>query len=180
MNQNQTEKLVLERQAAELFADCFAKQFGRKFRFVSHNAPQKPDVTCKLDNSFIDFEIAHLYGSQAEARHILGKSLDPKTLQELFALEQHGDADERLVTALNRILDNKSTKQYDSHHVWLVIRNANPLWSKENVLTNVNKICVPQKHPFEQIWLIADFEGKTGLIPLLANPHGCINETNPS
>ncbi|WP_371185848.1 hypothetical protein [Thalassotalea maritima] len=167
MNQNEKDKLRLERQAAELFADNFARLFDHQLNFTSHNAPQKPDVSYQLDNEPIDFEIAHLYGSQAEAQHILGKSLDAQTQQELYQLEAENNTDQRLVKALNRILCNKSKKQYDSQRVWLVIRNANPLWSKQSILTNVDKINVPRKHPFEQIWLIADFEGKTGLIPLI-------------
>ncbi|MFC3095725.1 hypothetical protein DRW07_07570 [Alteromonas sediminis] len=166
MNHSQTEKLVLERQAAEVFARSYSAQFNCDFSFVSHNMPKKPDVTCKLGTEIIDIEIAHLYGSQAEAQHLLGKSLSNKTIEELICLELTSDPTERFVSALNRILLNKSEKTYDSKRVWLVIRNANPNWTRNAVLNNLEKIQVPSQHCFEQVWFITDVNGDDGLIKL--------------
>ncbi|WP_026376589.1 hypothetical protein [Aestuariibacter salexigens] len=166
MNHNEIDKLGLERQAAELFGQCFAEEFQVQFAFISHNVPRKPDVTCYVDNQLVDIEIAHLYGSQAEAQRILGKSLSKETREELCALERDGDTDLRLIKALNRILSNKSAKRYDSKNVWLVIRNANPNWDKASILGLCDRIHVPASHPFTQIWLLGDFFGASGLIRL--------------
>ena len=165
-NQSQTEKLILERQAAELFSRCYQSQYQVPVSFVAHNVPQKPDVTCRVGERVLDIEIAHLYGSQAEAQLILGRSLDEKTQTELELLEAEQNTDERLVKALNSILANKAQKHYDSALVWLVIRNANPQWERKNIIDNLARITIPQGHPFEQIWLIGDFHGHTGLVPL--------------
>lgn len=170
LNHSQTEKLILERQAAELFARCYETEFKEAVKFISHNVPQKPDVTCRIGNKLIDIEIAHLYGSQAEAQQILGKWLDEKTQGELSALDTETNTDDRLVRALNRILTNKGVKHYDSQFVWLVIRNANPQWERKNIIDNLTRITIPDQHPFKQIWLIGDFSGQTGLVPLIPIP----------
>lgn len=164
MNQNQTEKILLETQAAELFAQCYQAQFNRPVRFVSNNVPQKPDVTCRVGDQRIDIEIAHLYGSQAEAQQILGKSLDSKTQHELSLLEAEGNTDQRLVNALNRILANKASKHYDSDCVWLVIRNVNPQWQRQDIINNLDRLIIPAGHPFKQVWIIGDFAGTSGLV----------------
>jgi len=164
LNNSQSEKITLERQAAEVFAQHYSQTKQCTVTFVSHNVPQKPDVTCCIGKAKIDLEIAHLYGSQAEAKHILGKSLDDKTLNELILLESFGDADSRLINALNRILANKAQKHYDSDEVWLVIRNANSNWHKSDVLKNLGKIQIPARHPFSQVWFIADLLGQTGMV----------------
>lgn len=164
LNQNQTEKILLETQAAELFAQCYAAQFNRSVSLVSNNVPQKPDVTCLVGERRIDIEIAHLYGSQAEAQQILGKSLDCKTQHELSLLEAEGNTDQRLVNALNRILANKASKHYDSECVWLVIRNVNPQWQQQDISNNLDKLTIPKGHPFNQVWIIGDFAGTSGLV----------------
>ncbi|BDX07006.1 hypothetical protein [Planctobacterium marinum] len=164
MNQNQTEKIVLEKQAAELFATCYQREFDVPVSFVSNNVPAKPDVTCRVGNDLVDIEIAHLYGSQAEAQQILGKSLDEKTQAELNLLEAETNTDDRLVRALNRILANKANKHYDGDNVWLVIRNANPQWQRHNIQNNLARISIPDGHPFKQVWLIGDYDGASGLV----------------
>ena len=85
MNGNE-EKIQLEHEAARLFMRLYEQRFGVKMRHIWHNEPARPDVSCYYDEQKLDLEIAHLYGSEAEAMHILGRELGTNTHKELMAL----------------------------------------------------------------------------------------------
>lgn len=148
------EKLRLEHEAAKSFMRRYEKQFGVPVRHIWHNSPRKPDVSCYLNGEKLDLEIAHLYGSDEEAKHLLGRSLSAETLAVLQHLEKTPPA-HRLLEALNLVLLKKSQKRYDSKKVWLVIRNLNPYWKTEEFASHAHLIEQPDKHPFEQIWLLS-------------------------
>ena len=82
-------------------------------------------------------------------------------LADLASLE----SGRKLHTALNRILLNKARKRYHSKRVWLVIRNASPLWNRDDFLPIVRHLKLPHHH-FEKIWLIPDFPGEQELIEI--------------
>lgn len=159
------EKVKLEHEAARLFMRLYEQRFGVAMRHIWHNEPARPDVSCYYDDQKLDLEVAHLYGSEVEAMHILGRELSTNTHQELMALlrtpPQH-----RLITALNRIIKSKAEKKYQTERVWLVIRNANPFWTRRDILQHHNKLNMPRQHPFEQIWLIGDMQGQSGIMAL--------------
>jgi hypothetical protein len=159
------EKIELEHQAAKLFMRLYQHKFGVKMRHIWHNEPAKPDVSCYLEQQKLDLEIAHLYGSEAEAMKILGRELKGGTLEALQSLEQWPVA-ERLLQALDKLIINKAQKSYDSDKVWLVIRNAHPDWHAQELEQTPHLLEIPPKHPFEQIWLVADMTGQAGLVPL--------------
>lgn len=159
------EKIRLEHEAAKLFMRLYEKRFDIKMRHIWHNEPAKPDVSCYFDHQKLDLEIAHVYGSEAEAMQILGRELTENTHRELLAL-QRVPANQRLLGALNRLISNKAEKTYDTEQVWLVIRNANPLWTRQDMLINCEKLHIPKQHPFEQIWIIGDMKGESGLLAL--------------
>jgi hypothetical protein len=163
--QSNSEKRHLEHQAAKQFMRLYEQKTGQMMRHIWHNQPAKPDVSCHLNGQQLDLEIAHLYGSEVEAMHILGRDLDDNTRQELIAL-LGSPTELRLLTALNRILSNKAGKNYDSNHVWLVIRNLNPLWSSKDIKQLYPKLQIPKALPFEQVWLIADQNDNADLIGL--------------
>ncbi len=163
------EKRKLEHQAARLFMRLYEKQFGICFRHIWHNQPRKPDISCYLGEQKLDLEIAHLYGSEQEAMHRLGRELSAQTRHELSHLHST-PPDHRLLEALNRLLVLKSNKRYHTHRVWLVIRNANPLWATRDFEQNSHLIKRIQAHPFEQIWLIGDFEGQDERLLRLDSP----------
>lgn len=165
-NHSDDEKRELEHQAAKLFMRWYEKDTGKHIRHIWHNEPRKPDVSCRLEGERLDLEIAHLYGTEQEAMKILGRQLGQRTRQELKAQEKFSDAHERLLEALNRILSNKAGKCYKSKRVWLVIRNAHPAWQKDEIQTLKHCIQVPADHPFEQIWIVGDFYGKSGIVQL--------------
>ena len=166
MISSEQEKIALEHQAAKLFMRWYEKETGEHIRHIWHNKPQKPDVSCYLNGDRLDLEIAHVYGSEQEAMRILGRNLDEKTKYELQLLEQVADPHQRLLSALNRILTNKAGKSYYSERVWLVLRNANPAWSREEIRDLQHHINVPIEHPFEQIWIVGDMQGETGIVQL--------------
>ena len=159
------EKIALEHQAAKLFMRLYQHKFGIKMQHIWHNEPAKPDVSCYLEQQRLDLEIAHLYGSEVEAMHILGRELGDNTHRELLALLRT-PAQHRLLTALNRLISNKAEKSYNTERVWLVIRNANPLWTRRDILVHHHQLHMPKQHPFEQIWLIGDLQGQSGILAL--------------
>ncbi len=160
------EKISLEHQAAKLFMRWYEHNTGQPIRHIWHNEPSKPDVSCWFDGEHLDLEIAHLYGTEQEAMKILGRSLSEQTRMELRQLEADTDPHHRLLNALNRILKNKADKHYHTKRVWLVIRNAHPAWTAQAVEALQHRITVPSAHPFEQIWIVGDFDGKSGIVQL--------------
>jgi hypothetical protein len=165
MSRAETEKIELEHDAAKLFMRWYEKQFHEHIRHIWHNQPAKPDVSCYLNGNRLDLEIAHLYGSEQEAMHLLGRSLDLKTKNELQALAKK-EPDDRLLSSLNRILASKALKHYRTERVWLVIRNAHPAWTVREIVALQHLIEVPENHPFEQIWIVGDMLGSSGIFRL--------------
>ena len=160
------EKRHLEHEAAKIFMRQYEKNTGHEIRHIWHNQPSRPDISCVLEGERLDLEIAHLYGSEQEAMKILERSLTEKTRAELREQACCSDVNQRLLNALNRILMNKAQKHYDSKQVWLVIRNAHPAWTAEKIMSLQHQIKVPFEHPFEQIWMVADFKGISGIVQL--------------
>lgn len=167
---SESEKLALEHEAARLFMRAYERLTGVKMRHIWHNTPRRPDVSCLLDGERLDLEVAHLYGSEQEAMQLLGRELGEKTRLELEALDQLEDAHYRLIEALNRILANKALKCYQSRRVWLVIRNVHPAWTAEEIASSLQQIRIPAEHPFEQIWIVGDMQGKSGIVQLYPRP----------
>lgn len=163
---SQEEKLALEHDAARLFMRNYEAISGRKIRHLWHNKPIKPDVSCMLEGEKLDIEVAHLYGSEQEAMQILGRHLPEETRQALIEQALEANTNQRLLTALNRILKQKAGKRYKSQRVWLLIRNAHPEWDAQTIKRFRHRICVPEHHSFEQIWMLGDFAGKSGIIRL--------------
>lgn len=166
---SEEEKRLLEHDAAKLFMRCYEKRTGRKIRHIWHNQPRRPDTSCLLEDERLDLEIAHLYGSEEEAPQILKQGITRNTQHKLVQQSSLIDLNERLVEALNSILLKKSEKYYESDRVWLVIRNAHPAWDKSCIEQFLKNVSVPKEHVFEQIWLVADFKGETGIVQLYPN-----------
>ena len=166
MNASEREKRNLELSAARRFASIYSRQYETPAIFLTHNLPAKPDVTCRIGNNKQDIEIAHLYGSEAEAQSILGKPISPSTCDELKLQHAQSNTDDRLVAALNRILQRKAEKHYASDNVWLVIQNAHPHWHGLTIQANLCKVNMPSQHPLSQVWLISSMRNNAQLIRL--------------
>jgi hypothetical protein len=162
---SESEKRELEHQAARFFMRAYERELGVKMRHIWHNEPRKPDVSCYWQDQKLDLEIAHLYGSEQEAKEILGRELSEKTRSELMHLMQT-PPDHRLLEALNRLLANKAEKTYQSRRTWLVIRNTHPLWQRQDFEARCRYIAMPISHPFEQVWLLGDMQGESGILQL--------------
>lgn len=160
------EKIKLEHEAAKLFMRWYERDTGKHIRHIWHNKPIKPDISCQFEGDRLDLEIAHLYGSEQEAMQILGRALSDRTREELQQLENVVEPYTRLLKALNRILISKSTKRYKTQRVWLVIRNAHPGWKALEIQQLQHHVEVPNNHPFEQIWIVGDWQGKSGIVQL--------------
>ena len=156
------EKVRLEHEAARLFMRLYQRRFGVSMRHIWHNEPAKPDVSCYLEQQRLDLEIAHLYGSEAEAMQLLGRELSPQTRDALAALQQI-PVQERMLAALDRLIRQKAHKRYDSERVWLVIRNTHPTWHAQQLQGFRQQMTLPKAQPFEQIWLVADYRGEFGI-----------------
>nr|WP_243750688.1 hypothetical protein [Thiomicrorhabdus marina] len=135
----------------------YERQFAVPMRHIWHNSPRKPDVSCYLDGKQLDLEIAHLYGSEEEAKQVLGRSLSARTKKALQHLQKTPPT-HRLLEALNQVLLSKSKKCYDSKKVWLVIRNLNPHWQTAEFAQHSHLIAQIDHHPFEQIWLLSNHD----------------------
>ena len=163
---SEEEKRRLEHDAAKVFMRCYEQSTGETIRHLWHNQPIKPDVSCFLMGERLDLEIAHLYGSEAEAQAILNQGISLNTKHALAEQESIEDVDARLLSALNSILANKATKHYHSERVWLIIRNAHPAWDRSHFERHCSAIVVPKGNEFERIWIVADFSGQSGIVRL--------------
>lgn len=180
LNRSETLKRQLERDAAKHFLHLYEQEYKTPMRNIWHNEPSRPDISCHLDGKPLDLEIAHLYATASEAKiltseiieqfqkksqgqplntskPVITSAKEQELLDYLFELIDM-DSQQRLVTALSRILSSKGTKTYDSPRVWLVIRNASPLWKAKDFKQCIECFNAPS-NPFEQIWLLPEFDG---------------------
>lgn len=181
LSHSESEKRRLEREAAKFFMRAYEKQFHQPMRHIWHNQPAKPDISCFLNGAELDLEIAHLYASEQEARIAAGDNPPPAAADQYHG-EEHlwayladlasMETGRKLHTALQRILTSKARKRYHSNRVWLVIRNASPLWQHDDFLPIVRHLVLPPHH-FEQIWLLTDFKGENPLLRLGPGYQGC-------
>jgi hypothetical protein len=172
LNRSESLKRKIERDAARYFLRWFESLYQIPMRNIWHNEPSKPDISCHLDGEPLDLEIAHLYASASEAKILTQEIIlqtqgteaavnaNDKELELLNYLADLVEMDSklRLETALTRLLTNKAEKTYDSPRVWLVIRNASPLWKSKEFEQCIEGFNMP-KNPFEQIWLLPEFDG---------------------
>lgn len=166
ISKGEQEKIQLEHKAAKVFMRAYELKTGHKIRHISHNKPRRPDTSCMLDDEHLDLEIAHLYGSELEAMEFLGRELSQQSKRDLQALNRACNVNDRLLTALNLILENKSKKQYKSNRVWLVIRNVHPEWDVNTIKCLLPQIEMPNGHPFDQIWLVAEDSDSLGIVQI--------------
>ena len=153
LNRSESIKRQLERDAAKHFLRLYEQMHQTPMRNIWHNEPAKPDISCHLDGKPLDLEIAHLYANKNEAKELTNKEF----IQSLSDLEEM-DSQESLSTALGRLLNSKAQKQYDSPRVWLLIRNASPRWRTDDFKRCIRHFKMPE-NPFEQIWLLPEFDG---------------------
>ncbi len=158
-------KRRLEFFAVKYFAEQLNKYFNRQLRFDSFADPPEPDVYCFWENNRIGVEVAHLYGSERDARMLFGKSKPEEKTKEHRIIHALVPLNERVISELNFILEKKAQKRYGDR-TWLVIRNAYPIWYKEDFEFYKSDILLPNEHSFEEIWLLCDRDGSSGILQL--------------
>jgi hypothetical protein len=102
------EKRHLEHAAAKLFMHQHERDTRHEIRYIWHNQPSRPDISCVLEGERMDIEIAGLYGYKQEAMKILERSLTEKTRTELHDQACCSEVHQHLLNVLNRILINKA------------------------------------------------------------------------
>ena len=161
-----SEKTDLEKFAVIEFCEAYNKQHPGHLAYVEHCQPPFPDTRCTMDGQDIYIEVAHLYGHPSDAKMLLGRQ----------GHSYPGPAEQKQarLTPLSRrigqeflaILQKKCEKTYNTDLVWLLIRNANPLWAYSDFQSYRADINVPPKHPFERIWLLCRPKADSGIIDL--------------
>lgn len=161
------EKHGLETGALNQFSDALAVLWGEgRFTFHELRNPPEPDGFCSLDGQPLHVEVGHFYGTQSDAKQLLGRKGKSAPTSEEQLLSSLVPLDARLLTPLNRLLADKATKTYQSSRVWLLIRSAFPLWSQDDFKEYQADIAIPTAHPFEQIWLLCGPRSSFGLLRL--------------
>ena len=161
------EKEALEQNAIAQFASLFSRQVGRGvLKFHKLLEPPQPDALCTVDAKKIFIEVAHVYGTDADARYLLDRDGKAAPTKRERLASRCIPLNVRLLGSLNNILERKAEKQYDAEPVWLLIRVALPLWTSEDFEEHISEILVPENHPFQEIWLLCDPYERFGLIQL--------------
>jgi len=150
-----SEKERLEKGALEKFAEGFTSSIDRgELKFVRLQTPPEADGLCQLNGSPLNIEVAHVYGTDADVRYLLGrKGYSEPTKEEKF---QSGliPLNERIIGPMNNVLKQKAKKKYFSSPVWLLIRVGIPILTAEEFQVYQGEIKIPDTHPFNEIWLM--------------------------
>ncbi|MEW6387333.1 MAG: hypothetical protein AB1491_07450 [Thermodesulfobacteriota bacterium] len=140
------------------------KEYKRWLILKEFSNPPNPDFYCNLDGKKIGIEIAHLYGSERDARSSFGRERkNERNIQS--RINPPIPLNCRIPYDLNRTLLEKANHNYGKN-TWLVIRNAYPIWFKDDFEQYINQINIPRKHYFDEIWLICDGKGLSGILKL--------------
>lgn len=136
-----------------------------KARLKKLASPPYPDIICEIDGCEIGIEVAHLYGSQRDARLTFGRSKPIEKTMEHRVKHAMVPLNDRIPYDLNVILNSKAQKNYPGV-TWLLIRNAYPLWDFNDFQSYIDQINIPDCHHFENIWLLCDRQGLSDAIRL--------------
>lgn len=167
MMQIAEEKSALERAAVEQFAEIFSAQTCRgSLQFHTLLPPPQADAHCSLGGTDIFVEVAHIYGTDADARLILGRTGYDEPSREEQLQSSLVPLNFRVISRLNTVLAQKSKKTYASSPVWLVVRNGFPLWRDTDFQRHRKQIALPSPHPFAEIWLLCGPRSDFGLMRL--------------
>lgn len=165
------EKQALEQGAIAQFASLFSAKAERGIlKFQKLMEPPQPDALCTLEAEKIFIEVAHIYGTEADARYLLGREGRTAPTKRERLTSRSIPLNARLLGPLNYILAQKAEKQYEAQPVWLLIRVALPMWTEEDFQENKSDILVPENHPFQEIWLLCGPDERLGMIQLYGEP----------
>lgn len=163
MSEHDSEKRKLEKAAIELFVRCFKGTYGVGYRLVEQR--ERPDAIVVDENgNGLGLEVTHLYYDVLEAKMLLCRS-EQKRHGKVSGPENFDD----YIKVLNSILAQKlkTVLGYSTEYPCsLLIRNASPIWTKEDFVKAIAKIYAP-KSQYKDIWLLtADRSSAWSLIRL--------------
>ena len=161
-----SEKTDLERSAVVEFCKAYSAQYSERLTYVEHCQPPLPDTRCTLGNSEVFIEVAHLYGHSSDAKTLLGRQGRSAASAAEQQQARFTPLHIRIGEEFSAVLERKCRKKYNAETVWLLIRNANPLWAASDFQSHLANISVPPEHPFQRIWLLCGPEADSGMIEL--------------
>jgi len=150
------QKDSLEYYAVNNFISEYNRTHKRQLYFIRQSIPPKPDAICLHYKKEIGIEVAHTYGSGAEAAMRLGNRNSENFPETLHRKRRITPVNIRALNSLNTIVAKKATKTYELSPTWLLIRNGFPLWSLSDYRKLKKEIFIPDETPFHQIWLLCD------------------------
>jgi len=154
-----------ELEAVTYFIATYQRLFSARLALVDMPKPPEPDFIVRLGAREIGVEVAHLYGSERDARLLFGRSQPEESTLQARVEHAMVPLNVRVPEELNRILSQKATKTYP-RDTWLVIRNVYPLWERTDFEMYPEALAILREHPFEQIWLLCDEHGTSGMLQL--------------
>ncbi|MBU8920937.1 MAG: hypothetical protein KOO63_03655 [Bacteroidales bacterium] len=161
------EKEELERWAVLEFAKLFTAKANRgALQFVELLKPPSPDALCHLDKSDLFVEVAHVYGTETDAKMALGREGKSAPDPRVHNANAMISFDQRVIGPLNILLKKKAGKTYDKSPVWLLVRSGFLLMDFDDFSLYQDSIAVPKNHPFEEIWLLCGKTSDSGAIQL--------------
>lgn len=159
------EKRRLEFYAVLYFIRDQRKNHHRWLLFKEFSEPPNPDTYCLLNGEQVGIEVTHLFGNNHDAKKLLGKTSTNEQLKQIKKNMALVPLNHYIPNEINRILEDKGKHHY-GNKTWLVIRNAFPLWDKEDFEMYRSEIIIPHNHAFEEIWLICDPVAASGTLRL--------------
>src|SRR5215204_2574373 len=148
------EKEALEFYALQHFIATHNRSHSPQLRFVKLRQPPEPDALCWIDGEELWVEVTHLHGSEpVDAMRNLGR-WPPKNAEDSWIKKQEQETrrkshQQRVLAKLNESLADKADTHYSRSPVWLLVRNAFPLWAKQDFVQHIDEIAVPESHPFQ-------------------------------
>ena len=162
-----TEKQELEKDAVIQLVSFLAKRRpSLHIKFDTLLDPPLPDARCIVNGSPVYVEVTHIYGTDADARRALGRKgrAEPTHAERLNSCVIPLRV--RLFNPLNEVLRKKATKTYPVLPLWLLIRNALPIWREKHFREYLSDVVVPESHPFQRIWFLCGTRDAFGMIEL--------------
>ena len=163
-----SQKADLEKFAATEFCKAYNQRHpGHHLTYVERCQPPLPDTRCTLADEDVYIEVAHVYGCPSDAKRLLGRQGHSYPGAAERQQARLTPLSSRIGDNLARVLQCKCKKTYSAASVWLLVRNANPLWTYsdfQSYLADTN--ITPRAHPFEQLWLLCGRGADSGIIDL--------------
>jgi hypothetical protein len=161
------ERQGLERGAVRQLAAILAEREPLlNFKFEELLEPPMPDARCMANGKDIFVEVTHSYGTDADARFVLGRTGKAAPTNQERIESSCIPARYRFLMPLNKCLLDKTKKIYPANPVWLLVRHAMPIWNESEFREHTCDIIVPEKHPFQRIILLCGPRERFGMIDL--------------